>query len=193
MIFVGAHVGCAYGGGIRVARYVALLRGVNLAGKNKVPMPELRALFESLGHTEVSTYIQSGNVLLTSVRPLKPKSLETALHDQFGFLVAVMLRTPQELERVVASNPFKGADTSKLHVGFMAGEPSRQVVDNLDRDRFKPEEFVVQGHDLYLHLPNGVGRTKLPAYLDRQLKIPFTIRNWNTVMKLLELIRKGTD
>ena len=79
-----------------------------------------------------------------------------------------------------------------LHVAFMAGEPSRPVVDDLDRDRFRPEEFVVQGHDLYLYLPNGVGRTKLPAYLDRQLKTPFTIRNWNTVMKLLELSRQGT-
>ena len=192
MTFAGAHSGCALGGGLPVPRYVALLRGVNLAGKNKVPMVGLRALFESLGHTQVSTYIQSGNVLFTSARPLKPKSLETVIHDKFGFPAAVMLRTPQELERVVASSPFKRVDTSKLHVAFMAGEPRREVVDDLDRGRFKPEEFVVQGHDLYLHLPNGVGRTKLPAYLDRQLKTPFTIRNWNTVMKLLELSRQRT-
>jgi len=173
-----------------VPRYVALLRGVNLAGKNKVPMVELRALFESLGHTQVSTYIQSGNVLFTSARPLKPKSLETVIHDRFGFPVAVMLRTSQELAGVVDSNPFTRADTSKLHVAFMAGGPSRPAVDDLDRDRFRPEEFVLQGHDLYLYLPNGVGRTKLPAYLDRQLKTPFTIRNWNTVMKLIELSRQ---
>jgi uncharacterized protein (DUF1697 family) len=168
-------------------RLVGLLRGVNVGGKNKLPMGELRELFESLGHSEVSTFIQSGNVIFTSNDSLTPKELEAAIESRFGFQITVILRTPAELERVVKANPFRSADPSKLHVGFMAGKPATAVVARLDNERFRPEEFAVRGAELYLHLPNGMARTKLPAYLDRQLKIPTTVRNWNTVKKLIEL------
>ena len=168
-------------------RLVGLLRGVNVGGKNKLPMDELRALFESLGHRKVSTFIQSGNVIFTANDSVTPKQLEAAIQSRFGFRITVVLRTPAELERVVKANPFRSADPSRLHVGFMAGKPSAAVVARLDNERFRPEEFAVHGAELYLHLPNGMGRTKLPAYLDRQLKIPTTVRNWNTVNKLIEL------
>ena len=85
------------------------------------------------------------------------------------------------------SNPFRSADPSKLHVGFMAEKPSAAAVAKLDKKRFLPDEFTVNSAELYLHLPNGMARTKLPGYLDRQLKIPTTVRNWNTVNKLIEL------
>ena len=170
-----------------MTRYVALLRGVNVGGKNKVPMSELRNLFESLGYSEVSTFIQSGNILFTSGVPATSTRLETAISDQFRISISVVLRTPQRLKTVVDRNPFNQVDSSKLHIGFMTEEPSAATVRMLDTRRFQPEEFAVRGSELYLHLPNGMGRAKLPAYLDRQLKVPTTIRTWNTVVKLLEL------
>jgi uncharacterized protein (DUF1697 family) len=170
-----------------MAKYVALLRGINVGGKNKLPMADLRARFESLGHTDVSTFIQSGNVIFTAARSVTSRSLETAIATEFGFEISVVLRTPSELATVVKANPFTRVDISKLHVGFMAAKPAAAAVAKLDAERFRPEEFAIRGSELYFHLPDGIGRTKLPGYLDRQLKIPTTVRNWNTVNKLLEL------
>ena len=168
-------------------RLVGLLRSVNVGGKNKLPMAELRALVESLGYTEVGTFIQSGNVIFTADNSVTPKRLETAIESRFGIETTVVLRTSAELESVVEANPFLSADPSKLHVGFMAETPPAAAVAKLDNDRFLPDEFAVNGAQLYLHLPNGMARTKLLGYLDRQLKIPTTVRNWNTVNKLIEL------
>ena len=165
--------------------YVGLLRGVNLGSARKVPMAELRDVVEGLGHTDVSTFIQSGNVIFTSAKKVTPASLESALADRFGFDIPVMLRTRAELKKVVDNLPF--SDASDVHVGFMARKPTAAAVKKLDGDDFLPEEFVIRGSDLYLHLPNGMARTKLPAYLDRQLGIPTTIRTWKTVTKLLDL------
>lgn len=152
-------------------------------------MAELRDLFESLGHTEVSTFIQSGNVVFTAGRSVTPKSLQIAIANEFQVDTNVVLRTPSDLERVVKGNPFAGLDASELHVGFMARQPSAGVVAELDAERFRPEEFSVRDRELYLHLPNGMGRSKLPGYLDRQLQIPSTYRTWTTVTKLVDLAR----
>jgi uncharacterized protein (DUF1697 family) len=150
-------------------------------------MADLRALVESLGHTDVSTLIQSGNLIFTSQRAVTAKRLEAAIEKEFGIDIAVVLRTAAELRSVVKANPFTGVDPSKVHVGFMASKPSTGAVAKLDADRFQPEEFAVRGSHLYLHLPNGMGRTKLAPYLDRQLKIPTTVRNWKTVTRLVDL------
>jgi len=170
-----------------VPRYVGLLRGVNVGGRNKVAMSELRSLFDSLGHTSVSTFIQSGNILFTSAGPVTSQSLETAIADHLGLNVSVVLRTPQQLAKAIEANPFAHLDPPMLHVGFMAQKPTAAAVARLDAGTFQPEEFAVRGSELYLYLPNGMGRSKLPAYLDRHLRVPTTIRTWNTVRKLLDL------
>jgi uncharacterized protein (DUF1697 family) len=172
-----------------VTKQVALLRGVNVGGKNKVPMAELRTVFESLGYTEVTTLIQSGNVMFTARAAVTTKTLEHAIADRFGVETTVVLRTGPELERVVAANPFTGGDVSKLHVGFFGTKPTAAVVRGFDAARFEPEEFAVHGREVYFHLPDGMGRAKLPPALDRQLKVPVTVRNWNTVTKLVALTR----
>jgi uncharacterized protein (DUF1697 family) len=168
---------------------VALLRGVNLGGHNKVPMGELRDVVASLGFDDVSTFIQSGNVLFTSRATVTPNVIEGAVRDAFGIDCAVMLRTSDELARVVKANPFPHADASRLHVGFLAAKASAAKTTALDHDAFAPEEFAVIGAHEYLHLPNGMGRSKLPGYLERRLGIPTTIRTWSTVTKLLDLAR----
>ena len=98
-----------------------------------------------------------------------------------------MLRTPAELAKVVKANPFSRVDLSKVHVGFMARKPAKALVAKLDGERFAPEEFAVRDAELYLYLPDGMGRAKLPDHLGRQLNIPTTVRSWNTVLKLVEL------
>ena len=150
-------------------------------------MAGLRALFESMGHTDVATYIQSGNVVFTAAKAVTPVSLERAIAAEFGIEPAVVLRTPKELAAAIRANPFPRADPTRLHVGFMANAPAAATLAKIDAEPFRPEEFAVRGHDLYLHLPDGMGRAKLPPFLDRRLRIPTTVRNWNTVNKLLEL------
>jgi uncharacterized protein (DUF1697 family) len=155
-------------------------------------MGELRALFESLGHSDVSTFIRSGNVIFTSRARPDPATFERAFGDRFGFSVPVVLRTHEELEKVLGRNPFDGVDLSKLHVGFMAARPPDAAVAGIDAASFHPEELAIRGNEVYLHLPNGMGRAKLPAYADRQLKTPLTIRNWGTVTKLCEMSRAAS-
>lgn len=167
--------------------YVALLRGVNVGGSRKLPMASLRSLVESLGHTEVTTYIQSGNVVFTSDGDVAPRSLEAAIERKLGLDVSVMLRTRADLERIVKANPFSGVDLAKVHVGFMTAKPKPAAIADLDGERFAPDAFAIKGREIYLHLPNGMGRSKLPSYLDRRVATPTTVRTWNTVLKLLEL------
>jgi len=167
---------------------VALIRGVNVGGR-KLPMAGLRELAESLGYDDVRTYIQSGNLLFRTAKRPRPAELEGAIEERFGLAVDVILRSPADLARIVERNPFPRAEVSKLHVGFMAAKPAAAVLAALDGEPFLPDEFAVVGSELYLHLPGGMGRAKLPDYVVRRLKVPTTVRNWNTVTKLVELSR----
>jgi uncharacterized protein (DUF1697 family) len=168
--------------------YVALLRGVNVAGHGKLKMEELRQLFRGLGHQDVSTYIQSGNVIFTSDSPVLAADIEGAIRSTFGMDVIVVLRTRAQMEGVVRSDPFgPNADLSKIHVGFMADVPSAVLMERLDARRFAPERVRIDGTESYFYLPNGVGRAKLLDYVNRQLEVPITIRNWRTVTKLAAL------
>ncbi|HEV3225687.1 MAG TPA: DUF1697 domain-containing protein [Acidimicrobiales bacterium] len=170
-----------------MSRHIALLRGINVGGQKKVPMAALRALFESLGYSDVVTLIQSGNAVFSAAGAVSSVDLEAAIATEFGFDVTVVMRTPRQLREIVDRNPFAREKPAALHVGFMAHEPAAAAVKQLDTDRFRPDEFAIKGTEIYAHLPNGLGRSKLLPYLDRQLKTPTTVRNWNTVNKLLEL------
>ena len=177
---------------MRVNTYVALLRAVNLGGRNAVPMAGLRSLLSSLGHADVATYIQSGNAVFASARPSSAVAaeLEERIELAFGARVDVLLRTPAELAGVVAQNPFlpEETDASRLYVVFLASGPPQAAVASLDPDRSPPDELAVRGRHVYLRLPNGAGRTKLTLdYVERRLGTRGTARNWRTVMKLLEL------
>lgn len=173
--------------------FVALLRGINLAGRNRVPMPELRSALESLGLEDVVTYIQSGNVVFRSrggrAQELTAR-IEGRIAEAFRIEVVVLLRTPAELTKVAGGNPFVrgGADPSKLHVVFLSGKPTRKAAAQLDPDRSPPDELRLEGREIYLHTPNGFGRSKLTVdYFERRLGVAATARNWKTVTKLVEL------
>jgi uncharacterized protein (DUF1697 family) len=176
-----------------MATFVALLRGINVGGKTIVSMPELKSLFSSMGFEEVSTYIQSGNVVFNSPEDegqgLAP-GIEERIADAFGVNITVLLRTPAELAEIAGSNPFLGreADLTKLHVVFLSGPPAPDAVGELDPRRSPPDEFSVRGREIYLHLPNGAGRSKLTIdYFEKRLGVRATARNWKTLTKLVEL------
>jgi len=167
-----------------VARRIALLRGVNVGGR-KVPMAALREAFEGLGHTNVRTYIQSGNVVFDTkgAAPAVRTALERAIDKTFGLDVTVLLRAPPELAQVAKQNPF-GADA---YVTFLDGPPDRKRVAALDPSPFAPDEFRVVGQEVYVRCPNGYGRTKINnTFFEKKLATRATTRNWNTVVTLLE-------
>jgi uncharacterized protein (DUF1697 family) len=175
--------------------YVALMRGINVGGKNAVPMNELARIFEAARCTEVATYIQSGNVVFRAKGDCAdrvPHAVAKILLDRRGLRVPVVLRTAEELHAVVNANPFvaAGADAGILHVVFLAQAPSAECVASLDQGRSPPDEFRVLGSEIYLSCPNGVGKSKLTnAYFDAKLATTSTMRNWRTVLKLAEMAR----
>lgn len=182
--------------------YVALLRGINLAGKNKLPMAGLVELFEAAGCAEVRTYIQSGNVVFAATPAVArrvPKAVADAMEQRFELQVPVVLRTAAELTRVAASNPYlkaagaaggAGVQESSLHVVFLADEPAASRVAALDPQRSPGDAFQVVGREVYVWLPNGAARTKLTnGYFDTKLATISTMRNWRTVQTLAELAR----
>jgi uncharacterized protein (DUF1697 family) len=170
--------------------YVALLRGINVGGKAKVAMAALRDTCASVGCEDVVTYIQSGNVVLRSSLSADKlrAALEAAIADQLGVSPAVMIRTADEMAAVVDGNPFPEADEKNLHVGFLHAAPAGPVKQCLAAIDCDPEHLTVVGRELYLHLPNGMGRAALPVPMERCLRpSPVTVRNWRTVAKLVEL------
>ncbi|MDQ3890843.1 MAG: DUF1697 domain-containing protein [Actinomycetota bacterium] len=173
--------------------YVALLRGINVGGRTTVSMADLRMLFLALGSEDVTTYVQSGNVVfkfpLASPAELAPP-IEAEIRRRLDLSVKVVVRTGAQLARVVADNPFAadGLDPGKLHVAFLAESPDPARVHALEAKPVERDEFRVVGEEVYLHYPSGYGKTKLTnAFLEKQLAVAATTRNWRTTTKLAEL------
>jgi len=171
-----------------------MLRGVNLGSHHRIGMDSLRSLYESLKLRDPRTYVQSGNVVFKTDAPDLPllaNRIENAIERVFGFHAGVVLRTPAELRTVVARNPFSarpGIDPAKLLVHFLMADPGQDACDQVRNLKTAPEELYIDGRELYIYFPYGMGRSKLslPA-IERVLNISGTGRNWNTVTKLLEL------
>jgi uncharacterized protein (DUF1697 family) len=166
-------------------RVAAMLRGVNL-GQRQVKMADLRAAVESLGHTDVATYLQSGNVVFTPVGTAT-EGLAPALTAALGMEIAVVLRTGTELAGVVATNPYPVDDPTKVVVTFLADSVPTDALDDIDQPAFAPEEFTFNGRELYLKLPNGQARSKLMEVLAKSDLGTTTTRNWRTVTALADL------
>jgi uncharacterized protein (DUF1697 family) len=172
--------------------WVALLRGVNLGARNKISMVDLRELVSQLGAEDVTTYVQSGNVVFRSPgeRGDLTQAIESEVRRRLGLDLRVMLRTNAELGELVAGNPFAAhePDPIKLHVTFLAEPPDRGRVSALNVMQFEPDQFRVARDAVYLHCPQGYGRSKLSnAFFEKQLGVAATTRNWRTVTTLAEL------
>lgn len=173
-------------------RQVVLLRGVNIGPRNRVSMPQLREALADAGYADVVTYVQSGNVVVTSRKsPARVASdCRRVIAERFGLDLAVVVRTREELARVVARNPLGevATDPKRYQVSFLDAKPSHDVVARLEALAAGSERFVAIGKELYAWHPSGVARSKLWAALAGQsLGVTATARNWTTVTKLLEL------
>ena len=163
--------------------YIALLRGINVGGHGILPMEELKTLCANMGFAQVRTYIQSGNVLFESNLPESKivEALETELQIKLGKHIPVVLRTAAEMEVVLASNPFPDANPSQVGVLFLTHPVSDDCLKDFEYSG--PEEIVVSQRELFIHYPNGMGRSKLilPKAFEEG-----TMRNINTIKKLVE-------
>ncbi len=173
--------------------HVALLRGVNLGARNKVPKQMLLDVFAEAGAADVRTYLQSGNVLFQAddrqVDAIAA-AVSAALLDRLGLTVPVVVRSVAELRAIVAANPFAAAGhpAEQLHVLFLGNDPAADAIARLDPDWGAPDQFAVIGRAVYLSLPGGVQRSRLTNdWFDRRLGVVSTSRNWRTTRKLLEL------
>jgi uncharacterized protein (DUF1697 family) len=176
---------------------ISMLRGVNVGGHNKIKMDALRELYESLKLRDAQTYVQSGNVVFrTKEQDLVKlaKRIEDTIERSLGFRPNVILRTPAELRNVIAGNPFAGRDgiePNKLLVTFLADHPGQEARDKVLAIKTDPEELRLEGREIYVYFPTGMGRSKLQmGGIERILKVPGTGRNWNSVTKLLEIAEK---
>jgi len=180
--------------------YIALLRGINVGGKNSLPMSALAAMFTAAGALNVRTYIQSGNVVFAASPALAgkiPRLIRDAITKRCGFDVPVVLRSADEWADAVKRNPFKEEDIKvdskadgpvALHVAFLETAPTAAQLASLDPNRSPPDRFIIIGREIYLLCPNGLGKSKLTnAYFDSKLKTVSTMRNWNTALTLMRM------
>jgi uncharacterized protein (DUF1697 family) len=174
--------------------YVAMLRGINVGGRKIVRMEKLRARFEALGFGRVRTYVQSGNVVFEAAKASSSNLSEIIggrISNAFGFPIPVVLRTSDEIEKIVRDNPFlseTGVDPSKLHITFLSALPAKDATVRLDGLNSLPDRFHVKAREIYLYCPNGYGRTKLSnTALEKQLSVGATTRNWRTVTTLARM------
>jgi uncharacterized protein (DUF1697 family) len=172
--------------------YVALLRGINVLGKKTLPMKELVAVLEALGGRNVATYIQSGNAVFQHPGGDTAKlaeELSEAIEAKRGFRPHGLVLEARALEQAVAKNPYPEAvsDHKTLHLFFLDVKPAKAKLAAVAPLLAKSERFEVRGTVLYLHTPDGFGRSKFAANVERKLGIPMTARNWRTVSTLLAM------
>jgi uncharacterized protein (DUF1697 family) len=173
--------------------YIALLRGINVGGNNKLPMKDLAALFERAGCQNVSTYIQSGNVVFRVEAKLAKNLAETmnkAVLKAFKIDIPFIIRDAASLKKTIKATPYSKytADPKLVHVGFLADKPTSEKVAALESQKFAPDEFQLVGQEVHFYFPKGMGKSKLTSqYFDSRLKTTITIRNWNTVTELLQM------
>jgi uncharacterized protein (DUF1697 family) len=177
-----------------MSTYVALFRGINVGGKNILPMKDLVGILEGIGCEKVKTYIQSGNAVF-QFKGNKTKriaeEISSKILESHGFKPKVLLVGVKELEDAVENNPFKTMEGKSLHFFFLESTPAKPNLDELASVRSNPEEFKLDKNIFYLYAPDGIGRSKLAARVEQALGVPVTARNWNTVSKLIAMVKKA--
>jgi uncharacterized protein (DUF1697 family) len=178
-----------------MSKYLSMLRGINVSGQKSIKMDELIKLFELLNYKNVTTYIQSGNVMFDSSEE-KPENIaekiQKKIKKEFSFEVPVIIRTKQDLSYIINTNPFlkrKDIDHSKLHLTFLSkmqeGPIPRKIMETISGE----DEFSISGKEIYLFCPNGYGKTKFNnSFFEKKLNTIATTRNWNTVKNLFKMM-----
>jgi uncharacterized protein (DUF1697 family) len=175
-------------------KYLALLRGINVSGHNMIKMVALKKMLENMGFQNVETYIQSGNVFLESEEE-NPASIGFKIKQEiakvFGYDVPVVMISKTDLELCFKNNPYlkvKDCDIKKLYVAFISKELTAAAINDLKISNFKPDEAAIDSNRIYIKYAIGAGKTNLDQkYIEKKINVVATIRNWNTVTKLLEM------
>lgn len=175
--------------------FISILRGINVSGQKKILMTELKALYEGLEFKEVITYIQSGNVVFKTDKKLSDmelaKKIEEIIYKKYDFRVPVIIRSEIEIKKIISANPFLkeiNIDTKRLLVTFLSEIPNSENAESIAKSDFSPDRFIIKGREIYLHIPESYGETKLSNnFFEKKLKVTATTRNWNTVNKLFEM------
>ncbi|MEO1437816.1 MAG: DUF1697 domain-containing protein [Bacteroidota bacterium] len=177
-----------------MSKKIAILRGINVGGKRKILMADLRKLFEALSFTEVSTYIQSGNVFfntsLSADNSAIADQIAAAIKAKYDFDVPVVVRTAAEIEAAIDRNPYltEEVDIKQLYLTFLKETPSDENRKNTERYEYPPDEFTIIDQEVFLFIPGPSHKSKLSNnFFENKLKVQATTRNWKTVLKLLEL------
>ncbi|RSK29362.1 DUF1697 domain-containing protein [Bacillus sp. HMF5848] len=180
--------------------YIALLRGINVGGKNKIKMADLRLMCESIGLSQIETYIQSGNVLFESNEEehTLQRKLEHEIEKKFGFSVSVILRTADEWKRIMLDCPFTvnevteaetaNTEGESLYVAMLSEAPQQEKLDELNSYKSKVDDYRINDRDLYLLFQHSIRNSKLANNLQK-LDVPITIRNWKTINKLYAMVK----
>jgi len=169
--------------------YIALFRGINVGGRNMVPMKELVAIMEDCGHENIQTYIQSGNVVFSG----KSKANEQIINliaERKGFRPELLVLDVEEFEQAIRNNPFESAEGKAIHITFCKSRPEAVDENRLNELKSETERFALIDNVFYLFAPDGIGRSKLAANVERCLGVTTTSRNLNTVNKISEMVKK---
>ena len=173
--------------------YIALLRGINVGGHNRLPMRDLVSLLEALGLHNVQTYIQSGNVVFQSERAdvaVLAQQITESIGERHGFMPRVLLLNAEAVRAAAAANPFPQAvdEPKTLHLYFLAEPPEDPDLELLNQLKTETEQFKLDNRVFYLFAPDGIGRSKLAKRVERALGVAATARNWRTVSKIMALV-----
>ncbi len=173
--------------------YISILRGINVNGQKKILMQDLTELYQDLDFKEVVTYIQSGNVIFKTEKKFTDiklaKLIEEKIAEKYNFHVPIIIRTYEDLQNVVLTNPFKNEDIDSLYVTFLSNTPNALNLMKLDDANFLPDKFEVIGKEIFICV-TSYGNTKLSNnFFESKLKVIATTRNWKTVNKLIEIVK----
>lgn len=178
-----------------MVKKIAILRGINVGGKRKILMVDLKLLFEDLGFADIKTYIQSGNVVFISPNQTTnieiADKIEKSILERFGFDVPVIVRSANEWQKSVKNNPFyleKEVDISKLHLTILKEIPGTENRIKVESNNYEPDKFVIRDKDVFIFCEGKYHQSKLTNnFFESKLKVTATTRNWKTVLQLLEL------
>jgi uncharacterized protein (DUF1697 family) len=177
--------------------HLALLRGINVSGQKLIKMEDLRKLMETAGFENVKTYIQSGNIIFESRESNKAKisaMIKKLISDHYGFDVSILMLNHANLEKAIANNPFlreKDIDLKQVYVTFLSESPVEEHIEKFKTSNIEKDIAIILGDVMYLKYFISAGTTKLTnALIENRLKVVATTRNWNTTLKLMELLEQ---
>ena len=175
-----------------MTKHISLLRGINVGGKRKILMADLKELYKKLGYKNIVTYIQSGNVIFEAKEKDQSKieaKIYKAIQKAYGFEVPIVVRSVEEIEEIISNNPFtKKTAIESLHLTFLKEIPSEENLEKIATYDYSPDQFKIVGKNVFLYCEGKYHKTKLSnTFFEKKLKVGTTTRNWKTVNKLLEL------